>query len=123
MTSPDERFSLELAERFPALGTNIDFYYDAPDEFLAHVYFGVDVTPKVVAAYLAEADGRTPAVDWRAVLAFLDEQARTGGNDVKTVIGTSFLFQLPNPGQAGYGIVDALPDELARLFRLARPGG
>jgi hypothetical protein len=117
-----EQFAVDLAAAFP-LGENLDFYYDASDEFLPHVYFGVEVTPRVVAAYTARDDDGPGGLDWRAVLAFLDEAARTRGDAVKTVIGTSFLFRLPRPGQEGYGIVAELPAELARLFRLARPEG
>lgn len=125
MTPSDETFALELTEAFPGLGENIDFYYDAPDTLLAHVYFGVEVTPKVVAAYVADVTGDSTGdqLDWRGVLRFLNDQLRAGDEAVKTVIGTSFLFQLPNPGQAGYAIADELYDELARLFKLARPNG
>jgi hypothetical protein len=125
VTQSDESFSLELAETFPSLGENIDFYFDDPETFLAHVYFGVEVTPKVVAAYVADITGEATddQLDWRAVLAFLNDQLRAGDQAVRTVIGTSFLFQLPNPGQAGYAIVDELEGELADLFRLARPNG
>jgi hypothetical protein len=125
VTQSDEAFAVELAETFPGLGENIDFYYDDPETFLAHVYFGVEVTPKVVAAYIADVSGDSTGdqLDWRAVLNFLNDKLHTGDQAVRTVIGTSFLFQLPNPGQAGYAIVDELDDELAHLFKLARPNG
>ncbi|WP_423464042.1 hypothetical protein ACO229_05350 [Promicromonospora sp. MS192] len=125
MTRSDEAFAVELAETFPSLGKNIDFYYDDPETFLAHVYFGVDVTPKVVQAYVADVTGERTAdqLDWRAVLAFLEEKLHAGDPEVRTVIGTSFLFQLPTPGQAGYAIVDELHGELAALFKAARPNG
>ena len=125
MTNSDESFAVELAEAFPSLGENIDFYYDDPETFLAHVYFGVDVTPKVVAAYVADASGDSAesSLDWRAVLKFLNDQLLAGDQAVRTVIGTSFLFQLPTPGQAGYSIVQELDGELAQLFKLARPNG
>ncbi|PJI94132.1 hypothetical protein [Luteimicrobium subarcticum] len=124
MTAPDEAFAIALAERFPVLGATLDHCYDGPDEFLAHVYVGVEVTPRVVAAYVADPDATSGrGLDWRGVLAFLDESARSDEDSVKTVIGTSFLFRLPLPNQAGHGIVAELPPELARLFRLARPNG
>ncbi|MFI9486383.1 hypothetical protein ACIG47_08315 [Promicromonospora sp. NPDC052451] len=125
MTRSDEAFAVELAETFPSLAKNIDFYYDDPETFLAHVYFGVDVTPKVVQAYVADVTGERTAdqLDWRAVLAFLEEKLHAGDPEVRTVIGTSFLFQLPTPGQAGYAIVDELHGELAALFKAARPNG
>ncbi|MEO3925093.1 hypothetical protein ABGB07_14675 [Micromonosporaceae bacterium B7E4] len=125
MTRAEERFALDLVENFPSLGANLDFYYHDPEEFHAHVFLGVEVTRKVVAAYVADpGDGAGgDQLDWRGVLNFLNERLRSGDEAVKTVIGTSFLFQLPLPGQEGYPIVEQLDDELGRLFRLARPKG
>lgn len=125
VTQSDESLAVELAENFPSLGENIDVYYDDPETFLAHVYFGVEVTQKIVAAYVADVSGDSAGhqLDWRAVLNFLNDKLLTGDQAVRTVIGTSVLFQLPNPGQAGYAIVNELDDELAHLFKLARPNG
>ncbi|WP_017586210.1 hypothetical protein [Nocardiopsis ganjiahuensis] len=120
-----ECFALDLVERFPLLGQNIDFYYDGPEDFLAHVFFGIEVTPEVVAAYVAEVSG-VPVeerLNWRGVLSFLNRCLQSEDRVMRTVIGTSFLFQLPAPGQEGYGIVDELDDGLARLFEVARPNG
>ncbi|WP_040692286.1 hypothetical protein [Nocardiopsis lucentensis] len=125
MPQAQERFALELVERFPPLGKNIDFYYDGPEDFLAHVFFGIEVTREVVAAYVADV-GAVPiegGLDWRGVLDFLNRCLQSGDRTVRVVIGTSFLFRLPTPGQEGYGIVDELDDELARLFEAARPNG
>lgn len=125
MPQAEERFALDLVERFPLLGQNIDFYYDGPEDFLAHVFFGVEVTREVVAAYVAEISG-VPVegrLDWRGVLRFLNRCLQSEGRGVRAVIGTSFLFQLPTPAQEGCGIVDELDDELARLFEMARPNG
>lgn len=123
MTQSDEVFAIELAAAFPGLGENIDLYYDDPETFLAHVYFGADVTPKVIAAHVADVSGDSTEdqLDWRAVLEFLNDHLLAGDEAVKTVIGTSFLFQLPTPGQAGYSIVQELDGELARLLKLVRP--
>lgn len=125
MAPTEERFALDLVERFPALGERIDCYYDGPDDFLAHVFFGVEVARRVVAAYVADMSGDSAGgrLDWRGVLGFLDRRLRSGGEAVRIVIGTSFLFQLPMPGQEGHGIVDELDGELARLFDVARPNG
>lgn len=125
MAQAEERFALDLVESFPALGKNVDFYYDGPDEFLAHVFFGVEVVREVVTAYVADGDARPAGdrLDWRGVLRFLDQRLRSGDEAVRTVIGTSFLFRLPMPGQDGHGIVDELEGELARLFDVARPNG
>ncbi|MGX7674235.1 DUF7674 family protein [Plantactinospora sp. DSM 117369] len=125
MTRAEERFALDLVENFPSLGENLDFYYHDPEEFLAHVFFGVEVTRKVVAAYVANpGDGAGgDQLDWRGVLNFLNECLRSGDEAVRTVIGTSFLFQLPLPSQEGYAIVEQLDDELVRLFKVARPNG
>ncbi|GAB2519020.1 hypothetical protein [Nocardiopsis aegyptia] len=125
MTRAEEWFALDLVENFPPLGENIDFYYDGPEAFLAHVFFGIEVTREVVAAYVADISGQPieGGLDWRGVLSFLDRCLRAGDRAVGTVIGTSFLFQLPTPGQAGHGIVDELDGELARLFEVVRPNG
>ncbi|RKS05044.1 hypothetical protein DFP74_0632 [Nocardiopsis sp. Huas11] len=125
MPQAEECFALELVERFPPLGKNIDFYYDGPEDFLAHVFFGIEVTREVVAAYVADIGGVSigGGLDWRGVLGFLNRCLQSGGAAVRTVIGTSFLFQLPTPGHEGYGIVEELDDELARLFESARPNG
>jgi hypothetical protein len=122
---PEERFALDLVERFPALGERIDYYYDGPDDFLAHVFFGVEVVRAVVAAYVADGSDRSTGaqLDWRGVLGFLDRRLRPGDDAVRTLIGTSFLFQLPMPGQEGHGIVGEFDGELARLFEAARPNG
>ena len=125
MPQAEECFALDLVESFPPLGENIDFYYDGPGAFLAHVFFGTEVTREVVTAYVADISG-VPIegrLDWRGVLGFLNRCLRAGDRAVGTVIGTSFLFQLPTPGQEGYGIVDELDGELARLFEVARPNG
>lgn len=125
MATSGERLALDLVESFPDLGKNLDFYYDTAEEFLAHVFFAVEVTRRVVAVYVADhgdgADGER--LDWRAVLDFLNERLRSGDEAAKTVIGTSFLYQLPWPEQEGHGIVEELDDELARLFEVARPNG
>lgn len=79
----------------------------------------------MVAAYVADhGDGAGgDQLDWRAMLDFLNGRLRSGDEAERTVIGTSFLYQLPWPEQEGHGIVDELDDELARLFRVARPHG
>ncbi|WP_053618529.1 hypothetical protein [Nocardiopsis sp. NRRL B-16309] len=121
----EECFALDLVENFPPLGENIDFYYDGPEDFLAHVFFGIEVTREIVAAYAADING-VPIerrLDWRGVLGFLNRRLRSGDRAVGAVIGTSFLFQLPMPGQEGHGIVNELDDELARLFEVVRPNG
>jgi hypothetical protein len=89
------------------------------------VFFGIEVTRKVVTAFVADAgrDAAGDQLDWRGVLDFLDRRLQSGDEAARLLVGTSFLFRLPLPGREGHAIVNELGDELARLFALARPNG
>lgn len=118
-----EEFARDLAERFSWFQDPIESYLDDSDVGFAYVFLAVEVTPEIVDAFIASAEGGTGHLDWRRVLSFLDEWHSRGFQDVDNVIKASFLLQLPGSGAPGYGIVRDLPNALRASFQLVRPHG
>ena len=119
--SADVEFLDELTKRFPQLAEDYEIHVENNGIPLPLVFFD-DVTLAVVAAYEGT-DLDYAESDWRGFLDFLDSAYPTAQLDVKEVIVTSFLLQLPWPEQPGYGIVDHLGPVLTQKFREVRPGG
>ena len=119
--SADVAFLDEIAKRFPQLAEDYEIHVENNGIPLPHVFFA-DVTRAVLAAY----EGTDPdyaELDWQGFLKFLDSLYPTAPIDVKDVIVTSFLLQLPWPTQPGYAVVDHLGPVLTQKFREVRPGG
>jgi hypothetical protein len=116
-----EQFARELANQFVGFQDQLEPYLDDGDDGFAYVFLAIEVTPELVDAYIASTTGRAVALDWRALLRFLDEWLGRGDPVVDNVIKASFLLQLPNPGSPGRGIVAELPERLERTLRTARP--
>jgi hypothetical protein len=88
---------------------------------LPHVFF-LDVTMAVMHAYNGT-DACYADLDWRGLIQYLEEIYLTAPLDVKKVIVTSFLLNLPWPAERGYAIVAELDPALAEEFRQVRPAG
>lgn len=116
-----ERFARELGNEFPFFRDQLEGYLDDGDDGFAYVFLAVEVTPELLAAYLASRTSPDVELDWRALLAFLDDWFGRDDPDIDNVIKASFLLQLPNPGQPGSEVVEHLPEGLERAFRIVRP--
>jgi hypothetical protein len=111
----------DLVARFPFFEDLYDShtYPTADEDVLTHVIFW-DITQDVVRAFVAQdPDG----LDWRGVLAFLEEWMRREIPDVNVVICTSFLLNLPWPHTPGHGMTEYLGPVMARKFQEIRPDG
>jgi hypothetical protein len=115
----DVRLVEDLVSRFPFF-EDIYAAHSYPDEdVLAHVIFW-DITQATVRAFIArDPDG----LDWRSVLAFLEERLSRDDPDVTVVICTSFLWNLPWPNTPGYELTEHLGPVLAGRFQKVRPHG
>jgi hypothetical protein len=109
----------DLVARFPVLEDSYSAHVFNEDGVLPHVFFW-DVTQDVVDSFVGQ---DLDALDWRSVLAFLEEQLCRGIPEVSEVICTSFLGYLPHPGDPGYEIVTHLGPTMIRSFQKIRPLG
>ncbi len=116
--SDDVALVQELVAAVPELEELYEVHVFNQHGTLPHIFFW-DMTQDVLASY-QEDDG--PDALWRQTLAFL-ERRFGGSREADAVIGTSFLYSLPWPGQPGYGIVEELGPTLRRVFSEVRPGG
>ncbi|MCD5317201.1 hypothetical protein [Kineosporia babensis] len=116
---PVVRFVLAFVERFPEFRLDYEVHLDNEGGLLGHLFFGAGegITDRIVEAYLGDGP------NWRQQLEFLDEHVDRWGEEVLTVIGTSFLWRLPFPGQPGYRLAGQLPVRLRALFDQVRPAG
>lgn len=89
-------------------------FYDEP---LPQMFFW-DMVRSMVGVF--ESDRGLP-VEWQRALDFLEGRCLRGGTEDIRVIVTSFLASLPFPGQAGYGVVEALGPCLRARLDLIRP--
>ncbi|MEV4757296.1 hypothetical protein AB0J86_19570 [Micromonospora sp. NPDC049559] len=114
----DVQLVQDLVSRVPAFGGLYDAHVFNNDGVLPHVIFW-EITQDTVRSHL----GADDAPDWRETLRFLEEQMGPEIPEINTVIVTSFLFALPWPHKAGYGIVQELGPRLAKAFAKIRPSG
>ncbi|MCP2323410.1 hypothetical protein HDA40_001917 [Hamadaea flava] len=113
-----DQFIAEMTCRFPGLQGEVDAHVENNDGLLAHVLFW-DITSDVLVAFRGDDDG----LSWRDALAFFDESYLRGDREVREVLVTSFLLNLPWPDQPGYEIVGHLGPVLAERFVAVRPNG
>jgi hypothetical protein len=117
----DVDFLRSLVGRFPQLEEDYECHVENNDGPLPHVFFW-DVTQAVMHAYNGtRAD--YAGLDWRGLIGFMEVMYPTAPTEVKTLIVTSFLFNLPWPSESGYTIVTELGPVLAEEFRQVRPAG
>jgi transcriptional regulator with XRE-family HTH domain len=70
-----------------------------------------------------DTDAHYADLDWRGQIQYLEETYPTAPLEVKEVIVTSFLMNMPWPAEPGYAIVAELGPALAEKFRQVRPAG
>ncbi|WP_416959676.1 hypothetical protein [Streptomyces sp. Agncl-13] len=115
----------DLVARFPVLEDAYESHVFNEGEVLPHVFFW-EVTQEVVNSFVSRdshVSRDSDALDWRSVLAFLEEQLGRGILEVTEVIVTSFLWYLPNPGDPGYEISAHLGPAMTRKFQEIFPRG
>ncbi|MEU7908667.1 hypothetical protein [Actinoplanes sp. NPDC049118] len=115
----DERMVEDLVSRFPALLDSYEYHMHDHDVPVPHIFFW-EVAQEVVAAFLA---GDEASLDWKAVLAFLEEQMERGVPEITTVVVTSFLWYMPYPGKPGNELTKWLGPAMAAGFKRVRPAG
>ena len=114
-------FLRNLVGRFPQLEEDYECHVEDNGDPLPHVFFW-DVTKAVMHAHNGT-DAHYDDLDWRGLIQYLEETYPTAPLEVKEVIVTSFLMNLPWPAEPGYAIVAELGPALAEKFRQVRPAG
>jgi hypothetical protein len=115
--TPDVQLVEELVMRLPAFEDLYESHVFNEDGVLPHVFFW-DVTQETVASFLGDED----APDWRATVAFLEEQFGAAEPKAREVVVTSFLDSLPFPGQPGSDLTRYLGPQLTSKLAELRPG-
>ncbi|QNP65049.1 hypothetical protein [Streptomyces genisteinicus] len=118
-TTPDVQLVRDLVAQVPGFEEMYESHMFDQDGVLPHVFFW-DVVQETVRSYLGQ-DPEAP--DWRRTLDFLDERLALGVKEADAVIVTSFLNDLPFPGEPGHDIVRSLGPHLAAAFARIRPAG
>jgi hypothetical protein len=122
MSEQTIEFVQRLVEAFPALEEDYEIHvFNNAGETLPYVFVSMELMDAVVGAFTGEEEYRE--LDWAAVLDYLDKQLAEADREVREVIVTSFVLDLPFPGQPGYGLVDHLGPHLAQSFAANRPAG
>lgn len=109
----------DLVVQFPMLEDSYSSHVFNEGGVLPHVFFW-DVVQEVIDSFLSHAPN---SLDWRSVLSFLEDRISRGDSEVNEVICTSFLWYMPNPGEAGYDLVAQMGPAMARKFLEIRPRG
>ncbi|MGW6981811.1 hypothetical protein ACWGE1_20590 [Streptomyces sp. NPDC054932] len=112
------RFVEDLVARVPGFEDAYECHVFNEHRVLPHLFLW-DVLQDTVASYLGE--GMPEGPDWRQVLAFLEEETQRCAPGAIEVIVTSFLHDLPYPGEAGYGIETHLGPALKGRYLRLRP--
>ncbi len=122
MSEQTIEFTRRLVERFPALKEDYEDHVFNNGETLPHVFSSMELMDAVVGAYLGQEEYRD--LDWSAVLTYLDRRlAEEEDLQIRGVILTSFVMDLPYRNEPGYDLVGHLGPHLARAFAQNRPGG
>jgi hypothetical protein len=106
--TPAERMVVDFVHAHPHFEDLFDLHSFAEGVVLPHVFFAM-VLDEVVSNYHNPA----PAFDTNALFAFLEKCLEGGNPEIVGVITTSFVDDLPWPGQENSGIADELPPLLA----------
>ena len=115
MSEQTIEFVRHLVEAFPALEEDYeDHVFNNGGETLPHVFAFMELMDAMVGAYLGQEEYRE--LDWVAVLAYLDRQLAEGAPEVRGVIVTSFVDDLPSRDEPGHGLVEHLGPHLARAY-------
>jgi hypothetical protein len=122
MSEKTIEFTRRLVEAFPVLEEDYEDHVANYGETLPHLFASMELMDAVVGSYLGQEEYR--ALDWAAIIAYLDKQlAEEEDAQVRGVIVTSFVKDLPSRGEPGYGLVKHLGPHLAQAFAEKRPGG
>jgi hypothetical protein len=107
----NEVFLRRLVEKFPELLPVLEEHLNENlGELLPHLLLA-DIKRHLVAAY--EAERGIPNGQVGPILDYLEEEFRTGDEEMKELIAVSFLELLPDPDEPGGGIRDLLGPSLA----------
>lgn len=123
MSEKTVEFTRRLVQAFPALEEDYeDHVANNFGETLPHLFASMELMDALVGSYLGQEEYRE--LDWAAVLAYLDRHyIEDTDPEIRNVIAVSFVEDLPNRDQPGYGLIDHLGPNLAQLFAKVRPGG
>lgn len=119
--SADVDFLLRLVERFPQLAEDYEVHVENNGGPLPHFFFW-DVTQAVMDAYSGQSEEYAD-LDWQGLIDFLEQTYPAADLEVQKIIVTSFLMNLPWPGEPGYDITAHLGPALAEMFEKVRPAG
>ncbi|MEU6708435.1 hypothetical protein [Streptomyces wuyuanensis] len=107
-----------LVARVPGFEQSYECHVFNESGALPHVFFW-DVVQDTVRSYLGTGDPSGP--DWQRVLAFLEEETQRRVPGALEVIVTSFLHDLPYPGEPGFGIEVHLGPAMKERYLWLRP--
>jgi len=110
----------DLVERVPALRKTYEIHVANEGGVLAHLLMA-DVFDDVMNAFQGT-DEADPDLDWRAVLAFLEERLAGGDLAAARLIVTSFLDYVPYPGRPGHDLAAELGPVMARRLAALQAG-
>lgn len=112
-------FVKAMVGRFEALAPLLkEHITDNMGEVLPHVFFG-DLTRYVIAlvATVNSGGGLEPRRELRDILDFLEQSFSTGDQELRELIGASFLENLPRPGEEGSEVRSMLGTGLSAELR------
>jgi hypothetical protein len=103
ISTKTERFSSDLANRFPSLGAVLaEHMKDNFGAILPHVFFG-DVTRWLVGLVTVAntAEALRNRKELTSALGYLENAYNSGDEELQELISVSFLENLPRPGERG----------------------
>lgn len=113
-----ERTVVDLVREIPYFEDVLLAHSFAPDVVLPHVFFSL-----VLEEVMADFNSSANSFDRAALFAFLERCLADRQEEVVEVVTTSFIDDLPWPGQEGEEIVDELPPLLAEEYRRSHSTG
>jgi hypothetical protein len=113
------RLVSDLVDDDPVVAELYEWHVENNDGLLPHVFFG-ELRKAAVDAHLGVPD---EDLDVEAFLRSLERHYHPDDEAARGVVLTSFLVDLPFPGQPGHDIADRLGPVLRAEFELVRPHG
>lgn len=113
-----ERMVIDFVRAHPHFEDLLASHSFAEDVVLPHVFFAM-VLHETVSDYARQAS----VIDRSALFEFLERCLESGQSELIEVVTTSFVDDLPWPGQEGADIAHELPPLLAREYARSHPRG